>query len=79
MDAGDQLFAPQHADAMARTGQANLIAGGAGIEHLVPRLERDDLGPDEATTIPLLHCAASLTGTISPLGVSVSSSGWTTR
>lgn len=46
MDAGDQLFASQHADAMAGAGKADLVAGIPGIEHLVPGLERGDLGTD---------------------------------
>ena len=79
VDAGDQLFAPA---ARARGGSS-----GRGARRSPPRAGRAPCRP--ARPLPRrgrprprcrsVHCAASLIGTISPLAVSVSSSGWMTR
>ena len=79
VDAGDQLFALEHAHAVGRADEPHLVAGlRAGRAPCRPARRAPTSGPTE-TTIPVEHCAASLIGTISPEAVSESSSGWTTR
>src|SRR5215208_6741846 len=45
-DAGDQVFALQHADAVARAREAHLVAGVARVEDLVAGLDADDVVAD---------------------------------
>jgi hypothetical protein len=77
VDAGEQVLALQHADAVRGAGEPDLEPGFAREEHLSPGSIDSTSGPT-AATIACRVCAPSLIGTISPLAVSESSSGSTT-